>query len=108
MLGYEKFEPYLLDVQDSATLFPAILIPEKRKVRNPERIFVQAPVENTKRIIIGNASVKADLSEGASVIIEPGSSAMLPMREEVDLYAIAEVSGQKLLVTYLQGQDERR
>lgn len=107
MLGYEKFEPYLLDVLDTATPFPAIQIPAQRAVKNPERIFVQAPVENTKRIVIGTDKVKADLTEGAAVIIEPGSSALLPMREEVDLYAISEVTGQKLLVTYLAGMDER-
>ena len=103
--GYQNFEPYLMVVTDTAEKLPQIPIPEKAKVKNPEAIFVQAPVDNTQRIVIGTSQVQSDLSVGASVLLEPGGSAILPMKEETEIYAVSTVTGQQMLVTYLSGLD---
>jgi hypothetical protein len=73
-------------------------------VTQPEAIFIQTIPSNTGKIWIGGSDVTADFAKGVFYLPAGLADAMLPFIDDENLYAISDVAGQTLMVTYLAGK----
>ena len=94
--GYASMDPQRLTVGTTAVAFPT---PNQSRVKNPEKIQVQAASTNTVPILVGLSDVLADYSNGGIELL-PGASTTLSAAKDELLFAIASAAAQKLLVTY--------